>query len=61
MNDELMTMKDVREFLGIGRDKTYTLFKEPDFPAVKFNKHAVVFKEDLIEYLKDHRGTTIYL
>ena len=61
MNDELMTMKDVKSFLGIGRDKCYELFRQPDFPSIKFNKHAVVFKADLIEYLKDHRGTTIYL
>lgn len=59
--NELMTINDVRTYLGIGRDKAYSLFREPDFPAVKFNKHAVVFKEDLIAYLKDHRGTTIYL
>ena len=61
MNDELMTMNDVRIYLGIGRDKTYSLFREPDFPAVRFNKHAVIYKSDLVQYLKDHRGTTIYL
>lgn len=61
MNDELMTMNDVRVYLGIGRDKAYSLFREPDFPAVRFNKHAVIYKSDLVQYLKDHRGTTIYL
>ena len=61
MNDELMTMKDVRTYLGIGRDKCYQLFLQKDFPAVRFNKHAVIYKSDLVQYLKDHRGTTIYL
>lgn len=61
MDDNLMTMKDVRVYLGIGRDKTYSLFKLPDFPSVKFNKYAVIYKSDLIQYLKEHRGVTIYL
>jgi predicted DNA-binding transcriptional regulator AlpA len=61
MNDELLDMKAVSKFLGLGRDRTYALFREPSFPAIRFNKRAVVFKEDLVQYLKDHRGTTIYL
>lgn len=56
-----MTMKDVQNYLGLGRDRTYALFRLRDFPAVKFNKSAVVYEDDLITWLKDHRGMTIYL
>ena len=59
--DKLMSMKEVQAYLGIGRDKTYALFRLRDFPAVKFNKSAVIFKSDLDSWIRDHRGMTIYL
>ena len=59
--DKLMTMKEVQTYLGLGRDRTYSLFRLRDFPAVRFNKTAVVYKSDLDVWLKNHRGMTVYL
>lgn len=49
---DLMSVKEVQEFLGIGKNTAYNLFKKNDFPMVKVGKSKKVFKEDLIEYLK---------
>ncbi|MGN1156712.1 MAG: helix-turn-helix transcriptional regulator [Agathobacter sp.] len=59
--DKLMSMKEVQEYLGLGRDKTYALFRLRDFPAIKFNKSAVIYRNDLDSWLKEHRGMTVYL
>jgi len=54
-------MKEVSMFLGIGRDKTYELFKQEDFPSIQLGKTYVILEDDLIEWLKDHRGKRVYL
>lgn len=60
-DDKLLTMKEVGKMLGLGRDRTYELFRQKDFPCVKFNKTAVIYESDLHSYLKSHRGKIVYL
>ncbi len=48
--DKAMHIKDVREYLGLSRDKTYALFNQADFPCVKFGRDRIVMKSDLIEW-----------
>lgn len=50
---ELMSVKEVQEFLGVGKNTAYNLFKKSDFPTVKVGNSKKVFKQDLIDYLKD--------
>lgn len=57
----LLNMKEVRVYLGIGRDKTYELFKQEDFPSIQLGKSFVIFEDDLLEWLRDHRGKRVYL
>ena len=59
--DRLLTKKEVGQMLLLGRDRTNELFKQKDFPAVRFNKTAFVYESDLHAYLKSHRGKTVYL
>lgn len=59
--DKLMSIKDVQEYLGIGRDKVYGLFRLDDFPAIKINKKAIIYKSDLVDWLKANRTKTIYI
>lgn len=57
----VLNMKEVSMFLGIGRDKTYELFKQEDFPSIQLGKTYVILEDDLIEWLKDHRGKRVFL
>lgn len=62
MNEHrVLNMKEVGVYLGIGRDKTYELFKQEDFPSIQLGKTFVILEDDLIEWLKDHRGKRVYL
>lgn len=61
MKDRLMTKDDVREYLGLGRDRVNELFKVKGFPCIKINKTCYIFEEDLIEWLKAHRNSRIIL
>lgn len=54
-----LDMKEVGSYLGIGRDKTRMLFNKSDFPSIKIGKRFIVFEDDLYEYLKSKRYTTI--
>ena len=61
MNENrLLSVKEVGAYLGIGRDKTRYLFTIEDFPGIKLGQKYLVFEKDLIEWLKDHRGTKVY-
>ena len=59
--DKAMHVKDVREFLGLSRDKTYALFHQADFPCVKFGRDMIIMKSDLMEWIKNHRYTNVDL
>ena len=62
MNEHrVLNMKEVGAYLGIGRDKTYELFRLEDFPSIQLGKTFVILEDDLIEWLKDHRGKRVYL
>lgn len=61
MNENrLLSVKEVGAYLGIGRDKTRYLFNLEDFPTIKLGQKYLVFENDLIEWLKDHRGSKVY-
>lgn len=59
--DKPMTIQEVREYLGLSRDKAYALFRELDFPCVRFGRHKIVMKSDLHEWIKNHRYTNVDL
>ena len=58
---ELMKTKDVQKYLGIGRDKAYTLMKMKSFPSTRLGKTYVVTKENLFKWLCENAGKTINL
>lgn len=51
MNKEILTVKDVQEFLGIGRCSTFDLFHNSEFPSFKLANKWFVKYEDLMNYL----------
>lgn len=59
-NDEMMlTVHEVKEYLKIGKNKAYALFKQADFPAIKINNSCIVMKKDLMQWIDTHKGMAI--
>ena len=48
---ELMTIKELQSYLGIGRDKAYALVKSKSFPAMKIGGRYYVIKPDFAVWL----------
>ena len=45
---ELMTIKELQKYLGIGKDKAYALVKSKSFPAMKIEGRYFVIKPDFV-------------
>lgn len=55
----MMTVKDVQNFLGIGRNRAYDIFKRKDFPAILIGKKYVVEQNAFYSWLKERREKKI--
>lgn len=49
---ELMTVKDLQNYLGIGKDKAYKLVKSKSFPALKLGGRYYAIKPDFVTWLE---------
>lgn len=51
-NSEIaLTVKDVQEYLGIGKDKAYKLFEDKRFPSYRIEGRRYVRKDKFLAYL----------
>lgn len=50
---ELLTVKELGEFLKIGRSKAYFLIKQKDFPIIKIGKNIRINKDNLLNWLNE--------
>ena len=53
---ELMTIRDLQTYLGIGKDKAYALVKSKSFPAMKIGGRYYVAKTDFVVWLGKQTG-----
>ncbi|PKM71687.1 MAG: DNA-binding protein [Firmicutes bacterium HGW-Firmicutes-16] len=53
---ELITVKELQSYLGIGRDKAYALVKSKSFPAVKIGGRYYVMKSGFVSWLERKIG-----
>ena len=53
---ELMTIKELQNYLGIGKDKAYALVKSKSFPALKIGGRYYVAKTDFVVWLGRQTG-----
>ena len=53
---ELMTVKELQSYLGIGKDKAYALVKSKSFPALKIGGRYYVIKTDFVSWLERQTG-----
>lgn len=44
-------IKDIQEYLGIGKNNAYKLIKLPNFPVIKIGKKYIVPKDAFEEWL----------
>lgn len=51
MNKEILNIKDVQEFLGIGRCSVLELFHNVEFKSFKLANKWFVKRSDLMEFL----------
>lgn len=56
--DRAMILKtdDIKEIMGIGRDKAYALIKSKGFPALKIGNTYFVTVENFQKWLNDYTG-----
>lgn len=53
---ELMSVKELQNYLGIGKDKAYALVKSKLFPALKVGGRYYVIKPDFVSWLERQIG-----
>ncbi len=51
MEKYLLTVADVQKVLGLGRDKTYRLFRQKNFPSIQIDGRLFVSQKKLEEWL----------
>ncbi len=51
MEKYLLTVADVQKALGLGRDKTYRLFRQKNFPSIQIDGRLFVSQKSLEEWL----------
>ena len=54
--EEIMTIKDMEQFLQIGRSKSYELIKIGGFPVYKVGTEYRILKSELVEWMKTQKG-----
>ena len=53
--EEIMTIKDMEQFLQIGRSKSYELIKIEGFPVYKVGTEYRILKSELVEWMKTQK------
>ena len=53
--EEVMTIKDMEQFLQIGRSKSYELIKIDGFPVYKVGTEYRILKSELVEWMKTQK------
>ena len=53
---ELMTIKELQSYLGIGKDKAYKLAKSKSFPALKISGRYYIVKPDFAIWMGKQAG-----
>ena len=52
---DILTPEMVKEYLHLGRSKTYVLMGQPNFPAFRIGKEIRVKKGDLLKWIDEQK------
>lgn len=58
-NCQMLTVKQVKEYLGLGTTSTYNLFRSYDFPSVMIGRQLLVRKEAFFEWIKSKESSPV--
>ena len=61
MEKKMLYVKDIQVYLGIGRDKAYSLMRNKAFPSIRIAKRYAVSPDAIERWLKNYEGKTFYL
>ena len=50
----ILTVNDIQEIMGLGRDRAYRLMHSDGFPAVLVGRTAFVTVENFMEWMDDY-------
>jgi len=57
---ELMSMKELIEYLQCGKDRAYTLVKSKSFPSMQLGSRWYVIKDDLPDWIRRQEKKMTY-
>lgn len=49
---DILTVMELKELLGIGREQAYELVKSEDFPTKRIGRRIIIYKPNLIKWLE---------
>lgn len=52
---DVLTFKELKEVLKLGRNKVYELLKDGTIPSTKIGRDYRILKIDVINFLQNHR------
>lgn len=58
---ELLTVKDLRRILPLGRDRCYALMHSSGFPSMRIGRNFFVRTTALLEWLDSYQGKKFLL
>lgn len=59
--EEMITVKELSKILGLGINQTYSLVKREDFPKIKINRHYIIPRNKLIQWIDSNINNTIII
>lgn len=51
-------VNDIQKILHIKRTTAYRLMNASDFPSIRLGTKHIITDEELVKFLKDHKGKT---
>lgn len=57
----ILNVKELKKYLGIGINKAYDLMKAPAFPSTKIGSRYFVTSDALIKWLQINEGRTFLI
>ncbi|ESU32671.1 DNA-binding protein [Bacillus sp. 17376] len=49
---DILTVMELKEMLGIGREQAYELVKAKNFPVRRIGRRIIIYKPNLIKWLE---------
>lgn len=54
---DILTVMELKEMLGIGREQAYELVKAKDFPVRRIGRRIIIYKPNLIKWLESESAS----